>query len=163
MNLENVGKADRMTLTSTPTSFQRDKTSSIGCFVMKHRSSLPGCTRDALGSNSWPERWRLIFWLPNLRACLYAKKGNRVSDDTLCLFSVEIAISGNYLGLTVRLHRLIRMSRGSCPGVWCRSLRLLGWRRRSGRRGRLIGRRRRGRTLRLFVRICDWFLGRLIG
>ena len=145
MNLENIRKADCMTLTSIPTPFQSDKTPSIGCCVMKHRSSLPGCTRDALGSNSWPERWRLIFWLPNLRACLFAKR-ETVLVTTLDFVFCRNCISGKFFGLTVRLHRLIRMSRGSCLGVWCKSLRLLGWRRRSGRRGRLIGRRRMRRT-----------------
>lgn len=60
-----------LSLTSIPSDLQDFKTSSMEWSVMKHKSSLPGCTVPALGSNSFPDWWRLSFWLPKRRACLH--------------------------------------------------------------------------------------------
>jgi hypothetical protein len=43
-------------------------TSAIGVFVRKHRSAEPGIGTAALGSNSRPASWRLIFCQPNAKA-----------------------------------------------------------------------------------------------
>lgn len=58
-------------LTSNPDVLKFLRTSSTGVSVKKHRSALPGCTVPAFGSNSLPERWRLIFCWPKTSACLY--------------------------------------------------------------------------------------------
>lgn len=39
-----------------------------GVSVRKHRSADPGVGRADFGSNSEPDTWRLIFWVPNFKA-----------------------------------------------------------------------------------------------
>src|SRR5215212_11550437 len=53
---------------STPFAPRCSTTSAIGVFVRKHRSAEPGIGTAALGSNSRPASWRLIFCAPNAKA-----------------------------------------------------------------------------------------------